>query len=103
MSPARSTGLSTNSVLIEYRPGVYAALEAEVLAAIQEEGAERVVLDLDKLDRLDSGGVRDVISLLRRVRSIGGDLALRSTHPEVLRTLSATGLDRVFSLEGEAV
>ncbi|HEX3368727.1 MAG TPA: anti-sigma factor antagonist [Candidatus Cybelea sp.] len=79
------------------------ALEAEVLAAIQEEGAERVVLDLDKLDRLDSGGVRDVISLLRRVRSIGGDLALRSTNPEVLRTLSATGLDRVFSLEGEAV
>ncbi|HEY2554028.1 MAG TPA: anti-sigma factor antagonist [Candidatus Cybelea sp.] len=99
----RSTGLSTNSVLIEYRLGVYAALEAEVLSAIQEDGAERVVLDLDKLDRLDSGGVRDVISLLRRVRSIGGDLALRSTNPEVLRTLSATGLDRVFSLEGEAV
>ncbi|HEY1883708.1 MAG TPA: STAS domain-containing protein [Candidatus Cybelea sp.] len=99
----RSTGLSTNSVLIEYRPGVYAALEAEVLAAIQEDGADRVVLDLDKLDRLDSGGVREVISLLRRVRSIGGDLALRSTNPEVLRTLSATGLDRVFSLEGEAV
>jgi anti-anti-sigma factor len=99
----RSTGLSTNSVLIEYRPGAYAALEAEVLAAIQEDGADRVVLDLDKLDRLDSGGVREVISLLRRVRSIGGDLALRSTNPEVLRTLSATGLDRVFSLEGEAV
>jgi anti-anti-sigma factor len=99
----RSTGLSTNSVLIEYRTGAYEALEAQVLAAIEEEGAERVVLDLDKLDRLDSGGVRDLISLLRRVRAAGGDLALRSTNPEVLRTLSATGLDRVFSLEGQAV
>ncbi|HEY2473504.1 MAG TPA: STAS domain-containing protein [Candidatus Cybelea sp.] len=98
----RSRGLSSNSVLIRYRPGVYAALEAEVVAAIQEEGAERVVLDLDLLDRLDSTGVREVISLLRRARAISGDLALRTTNPEVLRTLSATGLDRVFSLEGRA-
>lgn len=98
----RSRGLSSNTVLIVYRPGVYAALEAEVVAAIQEEGAGRVVLDLDTLDRLDSTGVRDVISLLRRARAVGGDLALRASIPEVLRTLSATGLDRVFSLEGRA-
>lgn len=68
-----------------------------MLAALAE-GAHRVVLDLDRLQRLDSLGVRDIITLLRRARAVGGEVALRSSHPDVRRTLSATGLDRVFSL-----
>jgi anti-anti-sigma factor len=85
------------SVTIEYRPKAYPALEAAVQTAL-ENGAGRVVLNLDSLDSLDTEGVRGLISLLRHARSVGGDVALRSSKPDVLRTLSVTALDRIFAL-----
>ena len=85
------------SIVIEYRPRAYPEVEAAVLSAV-ERGAARVVLDLDSVVALDTEALRGLISLLRRVRSAGGDLALRSSHPDVLRTLSVTALDRVFTL-----
>jgi anti-anti-sigma factor len=92
--------LRMSSPIVEYRPGAYAQLEVEVLAALGA-GENRVVLDLDALDTLDAAGVRDLISLLRRARSIGGEVALHSSKPDVLRTLSVTALDRVFTLVKE--
>jgi anti-anti-sigma factor len=83
------------SVVMEYRPRAYPALEAAVLAAF-EQGATRVILDLSALDGLDTEGVRGLITLLRRVRAVGGEIALSSPKPEVLRTLQVTALDRLF-------
>jgi anti-anti-sigma factor len=89
-------------VVLEYRPQAYRALEDAVRVAL-ESGAPQVVLNLDSLDALDTEGVRGLISLLRYARSVGGDLALRSSKPDVLRTLSVTALDRIFALvEAEA-
>ncbi|MEO6836001.1 MAG: STAS domain-containing protein [Candidatus Tumulicola sp.] len=84
-------------VAVEYHPQAYPAVEAAVLAALSD-GAERVVLDLDSVAVLDSGALRGLILLLRRVRSAGGELALRSNRADVLRTLSVTALDRVFPI-----
>lgn len=84
-------------VVMEYRLGAHPAIEAAVLAAF-EGGAGRVVLDLDAIDTLDHQSVRALISLLRRVRTSGGELALRSSRADVTRTLSVTGLDRVFTI-----
>jgi len=90
------------SILIDYRPKEYLALETAVLLALAD-GADRVVLDLDSVDALDTDGVRGLISLLRRTRAAGGDLALRSSKPDVRRTLSVTALDRIFTMvEAEA-
>jgi anti-anti-sigma factor len=80
---------------IEYRPQSFTVLEAAILEALRE-GAERVVLDLDSVASLDSTALRELIKLLRRARASGGDLALRSTRADVLRTLSVTALDHVF-------
>jgi anti-sigma B factor antagonist len=85
-------------VVIEYRLPAHAAIEAAVLAAF-EGGASRVVLDLDAVDTLDHQIVRGLIALLRRVRASGGELALRSNRADVARTLSVTGLDRVFTID----
>jgi anti-sigma B factor antagonist len=81
--------------VVEYRLQQYPALEAEVLAAL-EAGATRVVLDLDNIETLDTQALRGLISLLRRARSAGGGLALRTSRRDLLRTLSVTALDRVF-------
>lgn len=80
-----------------YAPGRLDPLETGILEAF-EAGAERVVLDLDGLTSLDSDGVRDLITLLRRAREQGGDIALRATHAAILRTLHVTALDRLFTM-----
>jgi|HubBroStandDraft_4_1064222.scaffolds.fasta_scaffold00870_6 anti-anti-sigma factor len=81
--------------VIEYRPEAYPEVEAAVLGDL-EEGAGQVVLDLDSVAVLDTQALRGLISLLRRARSMGGDIVLRSSRTDVLRTLSVTALDRVF-------
>jgi anti-sigma B factor antagonist len=86
-----------DSTVVEYRPSLYPAVETEVLTAL-ENGAERVVLDLEALTALDTQGVRGLISLLRRVRAAGGELVLRAVQPGVRRTLQVTALDRIFQL-----
>jgi anti-anti-sigma factor len=82
-------------VTIEYRPQNFPAIETAILEALRD-GAELVVLDLDSVAGLDSAALRELIKLLRLARSNGGELALRSTRTNALRTLSVTGLDRVF-------
>ncbi|MGC2244540.1 MAG: STAS domain-containing protein, partial [Candidatus Aquilonibacter sp.] len=86
---------------INYRPESLDAITRETLAAF-EEGAPRVVLDLDKLARLDTEGVRGLITLLRRSREVGGEVALKVTRPELLRSLSVMALDRIFPMVGIA-
>lgn len=89
-------------VVIEYRPSAYPLVEAAVLTAL-ENGAPRVILDLEMLDALDTQGVRGLISLLRRARALGGEIALSSLKPDVRRTLQVTALDRIFPVvEAEA-
>jgi anti-anti-sigma factor len=84
------------SIVIEYRPESFRAIEAAVLAAAKT-GA-RVILDLGALETLNTEGVRGLIELLRVARSGGGEIALRASRAEVLRTLSVTGLDKLFPL-----
>jgi len=86
---------------ISYRPDAIDAITRETLAAF-EEGAPRVVLDLDKLARLDTDGVRGLITLLRRSREVGGEVALKVTRPELIRSLSVMALDRLFPMVGIA-
>ncbi|MGD0966679.1 MAG: STAS domain-containing protein [Candidatus Aquilonibacter sp.] len=86
---------------IAYRPDALDRITRETLAAF-EEGAPRVVLDLDTLTRLDTDGVRGLILLLRRSREVGGEVALKVTRPELIRSLSVMALDRLFPMVGIA-
>ncbi len=83
---------------IDFLPGNYAAVEAAVDAKLLR-GADQVVLDLNTLVVLDTEGLRGLIVLLRRARLKGAQIALRSSREEILRTLSVTGLDRVFTIK----
>jgi len=85
------------SAAIEYRPQAYCETEAALLGKLRE-GAGHAVLDLDGIATLDTNALRGLISLLRRVRSAGGEIVLRSGRTDVRRTLSVTGLDRVFAV-----
>lgn len=85
------------SITLEYRPESMPALQTDILEAF-EAGVHRVVLDLDSIDTLDSAGVRGLITLLRRSREVGGEVALHTTRPEISRSLGVMALDRLFPM-----
>lgn len=72
-------------------------MQNTVLAAF-EDGAERVVLSLDAMPHLDAEGVRGLITLLRRSREVGGEVALQTSRADIARSLSVMALDRLFPL-----
>ncbi|MHB1549688.1 MAG: STAS domain-containing protein [Vulcanimicrobiaceae bacterium] len=79
-------------------PAAVEALQREMAAALAD-GQTRVTLDLDPIPTLDIAGIRGLITLLRRVREAGGEIALRTSRADICRTLAVTGLDRVFSVD----
>ena len=88
---------SVEDASIEYLPQNYPAVEAAVDAALRQ-GKERVVLNLDTVAVLDTEVLRGLISVLRRARLKGAQIALQASQAEILRTLSVTGLDQVFTV-----
>lgn len=86
------------TLLLDYRTADLPWTEKQVQDAL-DLGVGRVILNLDHLPMLDADGVRGLIELLRRSRTAGsGEIALQASKPEVLRTLSVTALDRLFTI-----
>ncbi|OXM72746.1 MULTISPECIES: STAS domain-containing protein [Amycolatopsis] len=59
-----------------------------------------VVLDLQQVGFLDSGGLALLVEVSRECAAAGQDLTLVATNRGVLRPLELTGLDRVFTITG---
>jgi anti-sigma B factor antagonist len=59
---------------------------------------ERVVVDLEGVDFLDSTGLGVLVSGLKRFRTGGGDLLLVCTRPRILKVFEITGLTEVFAI-----
>jgi len=68
------------------------------LVEMASTGQDRVVLDLDAVDFLDSTGLGVLIGGLKRFRSLGGDLLLVCTRPRILKVFEITGLSGVLGL-----
>jgi len=75
-------------------------LEEEMVGAVRK-GDGNIVLAVDAVGSFDNIAIRAIITLLRRVRERGGDVSLRTSRPDVIRTLSVTGLDQVFRVDRE--
>jgi anti-sigma B factor antagonist len=70
----------------------------ERLIDLVSGGATRLVLDLEAVDFLDSTGLGTIVSLLKRVRTHGGDLRLVCTEARIRRLFEITGLDKAVPL-----
>ncbi len=88
------------SLTLEY-PQQLAALQAQARSAF-DRGADQVVIDLSRLSSLETNDVRSLITLLRRTRRPGTDVALRVTQPAVMHSLKTMALDRVFPIDEAA-
>ena len=61
-------------------------------------GRTSVVLDLAGVEFLDSTGLGVIVGVLKRARTLGGDLRLVCPNPAVRRVFEITALDRTMPL-----
>ena len=68
------------------------------LVAIVDEGAIDVVVDLSRVDFIDSTALGVLIGGIKRLHPLGGRLALVAATRPVTRVLDITGLAKVFAV-----
>jgi anti-sigma B factor antagonist len=73
----------------------------ECLVGLVEGGATDIVLDVARLDFIDSTGLSVLVMALNRTRAVDGSTVLRNPSHSVMRLLEITGLLAVFGIEGE--
>ena len=74
----------------------------EQLVRLITDGQHRIVLDLDEVDLLDSTGLGVLVGVLKRARTVGGDLRLVCNRPAIRRVFEITALDRTMPLSESA-
>jgi anti-sigma B factor antagonist len=70
----------------------------EAIVTAVEAGASHLIIDVEKVDFLDSTGLGVLVGALKRVRADGGSLDIVCTHERILKIFGITGLDKVFGL-----
>jgi anti-sigma B factor antagonist len=68
------------------------------LVRLVERGVRLVTVDMSGLRFIDSTGLGVLVSALKRLRSYGGDLILRSPDQRALRSLTISGLLGMFTV-----
>jgi anti-sigma B factor antagonist len=70
----------------------------ERMVQVIDGGKKRVVVDLSKATFIDSTTLGVLVGGVKRLRPIGGSLALVCGDPNILKIFEITGLDRVFPI-----
>jgi anti-sigma B factor antagonist len=83
----------TGSLDIATSPTVRAAL-----TSASERGGHQLIVDLTRVDFLDSTGLGALIGGQRRAREFGGEVRIVAKEGQILRLLRITGLLKVFSV-----
>ena len=83
----------TGSLDIATSPTVRASL-----LEASERGDHKLIVDLTKVDFLDSTGLGALIGAQRRAKEFGGEVRLVAKEGQILRLLRITGLLNVFAV-----
>jgi len=70
----------------------------ERLIELVSEGKNKIIVDLEGVDFLDSTGLGVLVGGLKRLRSNDGDLTLVCTQSRILKVFEVTGLTKVFAI-----
>ena len=63
-----------------------------------EEGPTNIILDLSKIDFVDSSGLGALVQLVKKAQSEGGSLQI-VTNPRVTQTVKLVRLEKFLSLQ----
>jgi anti-sigma B factor antagonist len=74
----------------------------ELITAIVDGGATRIVVELSSTDFIDSSGLGALIAGLKTARQAGGDLRIAAPTAQVETVLALTNLNRVLKAYASA-
>jgi anti-anti-sigma factor len=70
----------------------------KVLGKCVEEGPKHFILDLSKIDFVDSSGLGALVQLVKKAQTAGGSLQI-VTNPRVTQTVKLVRLEKFLSLQ----
>jgi anti-sigma B factor antagonist len=70
----------------------------QALRSFTGEGVERIVVNLEGVDFMDSSGIATLVQALREVRNAKGSLRLAGARDNVLRVLKLSNLIGLFEV-----
>ena len=70
----------------------------ETLISLVDNGRYHLVVDLEKVDFLDSTGLGVLVGGLKRVRTHDGSMSLVCTSERLMKVFRITGLTKVFDI-----
>ncbi|HLO51039.1 MAG TPA: STAS domain-containing protein [Kamptonema sp.] len=70
----------------------------KVLDKCIDEGPKHVILDLSKIDFVDSSGLGALVQLVKKAQTVGGTLQVVS-NPRVTQTVKLVRLEKFLSLQ----
>jgi stage II sporulation protein AA (anti-sigma F factor antagonist) len=74
-------------------------IRAEIDAKISETHPSNTILELSKIDFMDSSGIGLIMGRYARMQRIGGGLILRNPSERVERICRLAGLERIVTIE----
>ena len=76
---------------------VHAPLLRDSVSKLVAEGQSKFVIDLSKVDFLDSSGLGALIGSLKLARQADGDVRIVAPNEQVQLVLKLTNMDRIFT------
>ncbi|HET6753620.1 MAG TPA: STAS domain-containing protein [Jiangellaceae bacterium] len=73
----------------------------EQLTELVDAGRRDIIVDMRKVEFLDSTGLGVLVGGLKRVSQHGGSLRLVCTQERILKIFRITGLTKVFAIYGD--
>lgn len=67
-------------------------------ALAEMASSHRLLIDMSGVPFVDSAGLGALIGGIRRVRELGGDVAVACNRPTLVRLLRTTGFDRIVTV-----
>lgn len=84
---------------LEGEVDVYTAPQLkQQMISLLESGARDLVVDLTRVDYLDSTALGVLIGGLKRMRERDGNMSLVCPSPRIRRVFEITGLDKIFEI-----
>jgi anti-sigma B factor antagonist len=74
----------------------------ELAEAALAGGRAHVVLDLSQVEYINSAGLRELVSMWKRIKQAGGSLTVANPSPQVQKLLELVGLDTVFEIYADS-
>jgi anti-sigma B factor antagonist len=95
----RSPNPDTRVLDVEGEIDVYTSTQLkEAIVSTISEGVTHVVMNLSKVEYLDSTGLGVLIGALKRLREKQGNLIIVSPSMRIMRIFEITGLYKIFTI-----